>query len=146
MEAIRYDPGEGLRRSARGNEMFFKATGDTTGGRFSLMERTVPPGATMPPAHRHVGTEEAFFVLEGAVVFHIDETNIDGGPGVFVLVPAGVAHTFGNTSDAPSRLLVLHAPALDGYFAELEELWGRDVPPHREAEVELMGSYGMDPA
>ncbi len=145
MEAIRYNLGEGLRRSARGNEMFFKAIGDTTGGRFSLMERTVPSGAMMPPAHRHVGTEEAFFVLEGAIAFHIDESIIDGGPGVFVLVPAGVAHTFGNTSDAPSRLLVLHAPALDGYFAELEELWGRDAPPDRQAEVELMRRHGMDP-
>jgi mannose-6-phosphate isomerase-like protein (cupin superfamily) len=69
VEAIRYDPGEGLRRSARGSEMFFKATGSTTGGRFSLMERTVQPASAMPPPHRHVSTEEAFFVLEGAVAF-----------------------------------------------------------------------------
>ena len=146
MEAIYHGPGKGLRRSARGNEMFFKAIGDTTGGRFSLMERTVPPGATMPPAHRHVGTEEAFFVLEGTVEFHIDEAVLEGGPGAFVLVPAGVVHTFGNTSGALSRLLVLHAPALDGYFTELEELWSRDVPPDRPAEVELMRRHGMDPS
>ena len=146
MEAIRYDPGEGLRRSARGNEMFFKAIGDTTGGRFSLMERTVPPGARMPPAHRHVGTEEAFFVLDGMVEFHVDESVFEGGPGTFVLVPGGVAHTFGNTTEVASRLLILHASALDGYFAELEELWGGDVPPDRGAEVELMRRHGMDPA
>lgn len=100
----------------------------------------------MPPAHRHVATEEAFFVLENTIAFHVDETVIDGGQGTFVQIPAGAAHTFGNTSDAPSRLLVLHAPALDGYFAELEELWGGDVPPDREAEVELMRIHGMDPA
>jgi mannose-6-phosphate isomerase-like protein (cupin superfamily) len=102
MKAIRYDPAEGLRRSARGNEMFFKATGDTTNGRFSLMERTVQPGAMMPPAHRHVGTEEAFFVLEGAVVFHIEGTILDGGTGAFVLVPAA-SRTRSATRATPRR-------------------------------------------
>ena len=32
----RWESGQGLRREARGSEMFFKATGATTGGRFSL--------------------------------------------------------------------------------------------------------------
>ena len=64
----------------------------------------------------------------------------------FVLVPAGAAHTFGNRSDAPARLLVIHAPALDGYFAELEQLWGGDEAPTPEQERALMSRHGMEPA
>jgi len=41
---------------------------------------------------------------------------------------------------------VLHAPAMDAYFAELHELWAGEQPPSPEAERELMSRYGMEPA
>jgi hypothetical protein len=60
-------------------------------------------------------------------------------------VPAGEAHTFGNTGDEGARLLVLHAPALDGYFADLEQLWASAEAPDRDAEMTLMRRHGMEP-
>jgi hypothetical protein len=45
----------------------------------------------------------------------------------------------------PARLLVLHAPAMDAYFEELHKLWADGEPPPREAELELMSRYGMEP-
>lgn len=143
---LRWESGQGLRREARGSEMWFKATASTTRGRFSLMERTLPSGGRMPPAHRHVGNDEAYFVLEGVVEFHVDGEVFQGEPGTFVLVSAGEAHTFGNTCATPARLLVLHAPALDGYFEELEQLWSSPSPPNRESELRLMQQYGMEAA
>jgi mannose-6-phosphate isomerase-like protein (cupin superfamily) len=110
------------------------------------MERTLPPGGRMPPAHRHVGNEEAYFVLDGVVEFRVADDIFEGTEGTFVLVPAGESHTFGNTSESPARLLVLHAPALDLYFEDLEKLWSAAMPPEREAELELMRQHGMDPA
>jgi len=114
--------------------MWFKAVSSTTHGRFSLMERTLPPGGRMPPAHRHAANEEAYFVLDGTVEFHVADEVFSGDSGTFVLVPAGEAHTFGNTSETAARLLVLHAPALDRYFADLEQLWSTATPPERQAE------------
>jgi len=143
---LRWGPQQGLRREARGSEMWFKATASTTGGRFSLMERTLPPGGRMPSAHRHVGNDEAYFVLDGTVEFRIGDEVFDGGPGTFVLVAAGEGHTFGNTSIEPARLLVLHAPALDAYFEELERLWAPPEPPEHAAEAALMARHGMEPA
>ena len=143
---IRWESGEGLRREARGSEMWFKATASSTQGRFSLMERTLPPGGRMPPAHSHVGNEEAYFVLDGTVEFRVAGAVFEGTNGTFVLVPSGEAHTFGNTSAEPARLLVLHAPALDGYFEDLEQLWAAPQPPDREAELALMRRHGMEPA
>ena len=125
--------------------MWFKATASETQGRFSLMERTLPPGGRMPPAHRHVGNDEAYFVLDGRVEFRVADDVFEGSPGTFVLVPAGEAHTFGNTGDEPARLLVFHAPALDGYFEDLEQLWAAPTPPERQAELDLMRRHGMEP-
>jgi mannose-6-phosphate isomerase-like protein (cupin superfamily) len=138
--------GHGHLLTARGNVMAFKAVAAQTGGDFSLMERTVPPGARMPPPHRHVNCSEAFFVLAGTITFRLDEAKLSGGAGDFLLVPRGAGHTFGNTGTEPARLLVLHAPAMDAYFEELHRLWAADEPPPREAERELMSRYGMEPA
>ena len=142
----RWDGGQGLHREARGSHMWFKAIGSTTGGRFSLMERTLPAGGRMPPPHRHVGNDEAYFVLEGTIEFRVAGEVFAGGPDTFVLVSAGEAHTFGNTSASPARLLVLHAPALDGYFHDLEHLWSGPEPPAPEDERDLMRRHGMEPA
>lgn len=126
--------------------MWFKATVADTQGRFSLMERTLPPGGRMPPAHRHVGNEEAYFVVDGTVEFRVAGEVFQGTTVTFVLVPAGEAHTFGNTTKAPARVLVLHAPGLDRYFEDLERLWSSPEPPERDSEVALMRRHGMEPA
>jgi mannose-6-phosphate isomerase-like protein (cupin superfamily) len=138
--------GQGHLLTARGNVMAFKAVAAQTGGDFSLMERTVPPGARTPPPHRHVNCSEAFFVLAGTITFRLDEAEVDGGPGDFLLVPRGAAHTFGNRREVQARLLVLHAPAMDAYFEELHQLWAAGEAPSGEAERELMSRYGMEPA
>ena len=137
--------GQGRRLAARGNVMAFKAVAAQTGGDFSLMERTVPPGARIPPPHRHVNCSEAFFVLDGTITFWLETAELAGRAGDFLLVPRGSAHTFGNQGAEPGRLLVLHAPAMDAYFEELHQLWACGEPPSREAEVELMSRYGMEP-
>jgi mannose-6-phosphate isomerase-like protein (cupin superfamily) len=144
-------PGEGRRYAARGSEMAFKAVAAQTGGDFSLMERTLPApvagrSARRPPAHRHTNCSEAFFVLDGTIGFELDGRTITGVGGDFVLVPRGAAHTFGNAGQDAARLLVLHAPAMDGYFAELDELWSAGLPPTVEEESALMARYGMEPA
>ncbi len=126
--------------------MVFKALASTAAGRFSLMERTLPPGGRMPPAHHHIDNDEAYYVLDGNVTFLLDEEEAVGSVGYWVLVPGGLAHTFGNRATTPARLLVIHAPPLDAYFAELHNLWHRDEPPSAEEERALMARHGMRPA
>jgi mannose-6-phosphate isomerase-like protein (cupin superfamily) len=139
-------PGAGHVLTARGSVMAFKAVAAQTGGDFSLMERTLPPGGRRPPAHRHVNCSEAFFVLDGEISFRLDDADLTGGPGDFLLVPRGAAHTFGNAGDAQARLLVLHAPAMDAYFEELHKLWSGPDAPDPATERALMARYGMEPA
>jgi mannose-6-phosphate isomerase-like protein (cupin superfamily) len=140
-------PGEGhAHYCARGSEMFFKAVAELDGGDLSLMERTLPPGGRRPPPHRHTNCSEAYFVLDGVVSIIVEGKELAVGREGFVLVPRGTAHTFGNTSAEPARLLVIHAPAMDAYFAGLHELWNRPEPPAPDEERALMARFGMDPA
>jgi mannose-6-phosphate isomerase-like protein (cupin superfamily) len=125
--------GKGTIVAARGSVMAFKAIAAQTDGDFSL-------------PHRHVNCSEAFWVLDGTITFVLDGVEQQGRRDDFLLVPRGAGHTFGNDGDEPARLLVLHAPAMDAYFAELDALWSRATPPAPEEERALMSRYGMEPA
>jgi mannose-6-phosphate isomerase-like protein (cupin superfamily) len=139
-------PGEGVSRyTARGSVMLFKAVAEQDGGDLSLMERTLPPHGRRPPPHRHTNCTEAYFVLDGLVSISVADEELAVGPEGFVLVPRGTAHTFGNATDGEARLLVLHTPAMDAYFAGLHELWHRPEPPTPDEERELMARFGMEP-
>jgi mannose-6-phosphate isomerase-like protein (cupin superfamily) len=143
-QGIFFEPGKGIALSARGSSMLFKAVADTTGGTFSLMERELPMSNRRPHPHRHQGSE-GFYVLEGSIEFVVGTQSRIGGPGFWALVPGGIAHTFGNTGKSPARLLIIHAPAADAYFVELQALWGKTEPPTPEEERALMRRHGLEP-
>ena len=77
------------------------------------------PGERGPDPHIHKQHADAWYVLEGELLFGVGP---DGGElhrapaGTHVLVPAGVIHTFRNDSDATARFLNVHAPSMG--FAE----------------------------
>src|SRR5262245_23155841 len=143
--AIVFKPGEGKVLSARGSTMFFKATHASTNGAFSFMERTLPAGGRKPPPHIHTNCEEAFYVLDGEIEFFLGDDKVIGRAGSFVHVPGGVSHTFGNIAAPLSRVLIIHAPAMDAYVEELQALWSGQTPPSAEEERALMKRHGMEP-
>lgn len=138
-------PGEGESLNVRGSTLLFKAVGQPTGGAFSLHERHVPPGGRRPPPHVHPDRAEAFWVLDGMAEFELDGHLTQASAGSFVLVPGGVAHTFGAGPEIAAHLLVLHVPALDPYFRELADLWSGPEAPDRDTELALMRRHGMRP-
>jgi mannose-6-phosphate isomerase-like protein (cupin superfamily) len=145
MHAQIYGRGEGAKKyTARGSEMFFKAIAELDDGDLSLMERTLPPRGRRPPPHRHTNCSEAYFVLDGLISVIIEEKELVLGREQFILVPRGTSHTFGNHGDEEARLLVIHAPAMDAYFAGLHDLWNREVQPSPDEERALMNRFGME--
>jgi quercetin dioxygenase-like cupin family protein len=66
-----------------------KADGAT---RVFICSGEMPKGQTVG-LHRH-GGDEIFQVLRGTVRFHVDGTNIDVGPGHYVVVPPYTEHGF----------------------------------------------------
>jgi quercetin dioxygenase-like cupin family protein len=143
--AVVLPPSGGERLTARGSDLIFKAVAANTDGAFSLHERQIPPHGRRPPAHVHPDRVEAFWVLEGEAEFELDGSITRASAGTFVLVPGGVSHTFGSAGTAGARVLVLHAPALDSYFRDLEQLWSGETPPTHDHELALMRRYGMEP-
>jgi mannose-6-phosphate isomerase-like protein (cupin superfamily) len=118
VDAFVVPPGGGRQIDLGPFEMALKATGEDTGGIFSLLEAHEPPGFG-PPLHIHHDAAEAFYVLEGEYVMFLDEREEKCLAGSFVFIPAGMRHGF-RVGDVPSRKLNLFFPAaMVGYFDEL---------------------------
>ena len=81
--------------------------------------------------------------MEGSIEFIVGGESRTGGPEFWALAQSGVSHTFGNAGNTPARLVIIHAPAADAYFAELEALW-KDSTPTPETERELMSDTGWN--
>ena len=67
-------------------------------------------GAGSPPLHFHERHVESFYVLEGELSFTAGGQEFVAGPGAWVQVPQGVAHTFGPAS-GEARFLNVHSPS-----------------------------------
>ena len=64
-----------------------------------------------PAPHIQTREEEAFYVLEGEVVFRAAGERIVAQTGAYLNIPRDVPHYFKNESDATARMLIFFAPA-----------------------------------
>ena len=67
--------------------------------------------------HIHYQHTDAFYILEGEVIFEIgpEAEPVTVSAGGFVAAPPGLAHSFRVAESGPARWLTIHAP--DGGFA-----------------------------
>ena len=115
-------PGEGRLLVVGPNTTTLKAVTDDTEGRFSVMEHRLDPHFPGPSVHVHDQLDHAMYVLEGTVVFTVEQRQLTAPAGGFILIPHGTAHTFANPSDAVARFVEVDAPAgFERYFERLAE-------------------------
>lgn len=132
-----------------GTRMYMKATGETTGGAFGLIEQELPPGFASP-LHVHRAEDEPFYILEGEVTFTCGGDSFAASAGSFVFLPRGVAHGFEVTGGGPARLLQLNLPAgVERFFQEAGEPAREGAsepegPPDLDKVTALAGKYGME--
>jgi quercetin dioxygenase-like cupin family protein len=88
----------------------FVVRSEDTGGRFALIEHTVPPRALAAPTHVHENEDEYSFVLSGEIGVQLGNEVLTAGPGELVFKPRGVPHAFWNAGDEEARLLELISP------------------------------------
>jgi mannose-6-phosphate isomerase-like protein (cupin superfamily) len=114
-------PDEGDALWFLGNLVTVKATGAQTRGNLTIVEFVNPAGFA-PPLHRHLDEDEMFYVLSGTARFHCDGETLSAGPGDFVLLPVGLAHTFVTGPDEPLRTLQITTPGgFERFAAEVGE-------------------------
>jgi mannose-6-phosphate isomerase-like protein (cupin superfamily) len=134
MDAFVHLPGEGREIDLGSWRMTVKASGEDTGGSFSLVEAAEPPGFG-PPLHIHHDAAEAFYVLEGEYVMFLEEREVTCPAGSFVFIPAGMRHGF-RVGSLPSRKLNFYFPAaMVGYFDELSAALARGDAGHAELDA-----------
>jgi quercetin dioxygenase-like cupin family protein len=83
---------------------------EETGGQVSVTEIVVPPQSAGPPLHTH-DFDEASYVLEGELIFKVDDALVTKGAGELSFAARNVAHTLANHSDAPARYVLVCTPA-----------------------------------
>ncbi len=119
-EAFIVPPTEGRRLDLGGFEAVVLATNTQTSGAFALLRTQNEPAGFGPPLHVHRDAAEAFYVLEGEYLVHIEGREQLCPPGTFVYVPQEVPHTFRVVSAGAGQKLNLFSPAaMVGYFEEL---------------------------
>jgi quercetin dioxygenase-like cupin family protein len=141
--------GEGEATWFQPNRMTIKASAETTGGAFGLVESWIPAGAS-PPLHVHHREDESFYVIEGQVRFHCEGRDILAGPGSFVFLPRDVPHTFVVEGGEDVRMLTLLTPGGgERFFVEAGRApEGPGMPPPGPPDVALLREvaprFGME--
>lgn len=113
-------PGDGEKLdNPLGGAVTFKARAAETGGSMMVAETVVPAGEG-PPLHVHVHEDEFVYVLEGDLLFRLGEDTHPAPAGSFVFIPRGTRHTWRNTGEGPSRLLMAFTPAgMERFFERM---------------------------
>jgi quercetin dioxygenase-like cupin family protein len=101
-------PGAGDARWWFGQLALLKAGAPDTHGRYTLVEIVVPPNY-ITPLHAHGREDEAFWILDGEVVFEVGGEMFDAAAGSYLLAPRGVAHRF-TAGATGARMLFLFTP------------------------------------
>lgn len=105
------------------------AAGDN--GSMSVVEFLAPKGFG-PPLHRHSREDELFVVLDGELVIHSGEDQIEAIAGAVAMLPRAIPHTFQVRSDTARFLSVATSPDGVPRFDQMVTALGVDAP---DAEI-----------
>jgi quercetin dioxygenase-like cupin family protein len=142
--------GEGERIWFVADTMTLKATAASTGGSFTVIECLTAPGGG-PPPHVHTREDEFWYVLDGTFEIRIGDEVHAVVPGGFAYGPRGTAHSFRNTAETPSRILLGFTPGgIEDFFRESGQPASDDgpAPPIDKDEIARMmvaaPKYGVE--
>ncbi len=144
--------GEGPATWAMGSLFERLASGAETAGAFGMSLITQPPGIATP-LHLHTREAEAFYVLDGTLIYQAGGELHHLAAGSFIYLPPNVPHAFRITGTTPAQFIGLVTPGgLMGLYDEVgtpaseRRLPGPDGQP-LEAEImrwnEVSPRYGL---
>ena len=102
---------------------------EESGGHVSMMENVVRAHSAGPPLHTH-DFDEAFYMLEGELIFQVEDALATKGAGEVSFAPRNVAHALANHSDAPARYVLVCTPAgFERHWARVAAEAAGEEPP-----------------
>jgi mannose-6-phosphate isomerase-like protein (cupin superfamily) len=92
-----------------------------------LVEEWADEGETsrdrpIAPLHLHRSEDEAWYVLEGALGFRVEDEEIEAAAGRAVIVPAGTPHSYWNATDGRARYVIVLGPKTAALIAAIHAL------------------------
>jgi mannose-6-phosphate isomerase-like protein (cupin superfamily) len=124
VDPFKLDAGGGERVRFSGADFLIRASKETTGGSFSLIEEIDPLDT---PLHVHEREDELFYVLDGEHVIQVGDQEFGLGPGDLAFGPRGVPHAQRRVVPRTGRILIMCSPAgFEGFFRELAQADGPD--------------------
>jgi mannose-6-phosphate isomerase-like protein (cupin superfamily) len=107
-------------------------------GQFVMVSWRDPGGVTGPARpiaglHVHHEDDEAWYVLEGALVVRSGEADVEVPAGGAAIVPRGTPHTYWNPQAGPTRYLLVMTPSIRALIDALHAL--EDRTPEAVAAV-----------
>jgi len=84
------------------------------GDQFMMVMNTLEPGMEINP-HSHP-FEQAVYIVQGKVRFHVGDEVFEGGPGSVIRIPPNVEHYAEPFGDEPVLNLDIFAPLREDYM------------------------------
>ena len=86
-----------------------------TGGAISAHRAVLGDGALGATPHRHTGSSELFYVLDGSVDVLAGDDLVTAVQGDLVVVPPGFAHAFSATPGCTAEMLIIVTPGIERF-------------------------------
>jgi quercetin dioxygenase-like cupin family protein len=95
----------------------------------SVIENVVAPRAKGPYLHKH-DFDEAFYMIEGELLFQVEDKLVTKRTGELAFAPRNVPHALTNRTDEPARYVLVCTPAgLERSFARMAAEQAGEEPP-----------------
>ena len=102
---------------------------EQSGGQVSVIYNIVAPRAKGPSLHKH-DFDEAFYIIEGELVFQVEDELITKRKGDLAFAPRNVPHALTNRTDEPAHYVLVCTPAgLERSFARMAAEQAGEEPP-----------------
>ncbi len=99
------------------------------------------PPLYIAPLHMHHEDDEAWYVLDGALIVRVGERDVEVAAGGAVLVPRGTPHTYWNPRPTPTRYLLVMTARIKALIDALHALTARDQATLEATFREHMSEY-----
>jgi quercetin dioxygenase-like cupin family protein len=123
------------------------ADSPVTGGALSAQRVFLGRGAEGANPHRHKGSSELFYILDGSVQILAGTEVTTIRKGDLAVVPPHLPHAFAATADSGADLLIVITPGVErfGYFRLVARLvQGQATPDELLAAQERYDNYFLD--